>query len=425
MKIINTLLISLGICASVAYAQDNDTMLFSALNQRIVRIQSFDDADTAEFAILKSEFAGSKVVGLGEATHGTKEFYQYKAKLIKYLVEHHNLRVLVFESDMVGMESINDYVQSKGGLTLEQAMNNYGLFDIYRTQEVVDLIEWIRAFNSTRAPGQKVMIAGIDANLPYSIASRLLQSTALAPYLDGQLKKDLADIRSIPEIRNFGQARKKYLFSVAHKLGAIVQDKVNPDSLMIYSHYIRLLTQSLRMINLGDIASNKARDAHMAENVMWLLEKTAGEGTLAIWGHNGHICADKWRGYRSTGAHLRSKLKDRYYALGLEVGEGYARLWDSVNRLPYHNAQLPAIQNTNQLEFVLKQLKYPNFFLSLQGVRKNKLLADYFSKPLLTRVLGAQVARSEKDILLPLNVAKSYNGIVFFRETTAAAEIKF
>ncbi|HKG08361.1 MAG TPA: erythromycin esterase family protein [Pedobacter sp.] len=425
MNMIKALFIWIGLCALSARAQQNESILLDGLNHRITEVKSFDSTDTSEFGILGNQISGFKVIGLGEATHGTREFYQYKAKLIKYLVEHQGLRVLVFESDMVGMESINDYVLNKDGLTLEKAMSNYGLFGIYRTREVADLIQWIKRFNMKQPVQDKVMIAGMDANMPYHIASKILQSKSLFPYLDDRLKKDLAEIRSMPERRNFGQARKKYLLDVADKLGSIVQDKLNPDSLEIYSHYIQLLIQSLRMINLDDIQLNTVRDAHMAENILWLLQKTTDKQTLAIWGHNGHICADKWRGYQSTGMHLRSKLKGRYYALGLAVGEGYARLWDSRNGIPFHKAPLPAIQNTGQFEFVLKQLKYPNFFLPIGSGIEDKTLRTYLSKPLLTRVLGAQVVRSEQDILLPIRVDRAYNGIVFFRETTNAAEIVF
>ncbi|WP_316794299.1 erythromycin esterase family protein [Pedobacter frigoris] len=425
MNVIKVVAMLIGMCAVNAHAQQNGPILLDALNQRIFELKSFDSTDTSEFSILKKEISGFKVIGLGEATHGTREFYLYKAKLIKYLIEHQELRVLVFESDMVGMESINDYVSNKNGLTLEKAMSNYGLFDIYKTQEVADLIQWIKAFNLKQPAEDKVTIAGMDANMPYHIASKILQSKSLSPHLDQGLKKDLADIRSMPERRNFGQTRKKYLLGIADKLGTIVQDKLNPDSLEIYSHYVHLLVQSLRMINLDDIQLNTQRDAHMAENVLWLLNKINDKQTLAIWGHNGHICADKWRSYKPTGMHLRSKLKDRYYALGFAVGEGYARLWDSRNGIPFHKAQLPAIQNISQFEFVLKQLKYSNFFLPTGRGIEDKTLKTYFSKPLLTRALGAQVVRAEQDILLPVRVDSAYDGIVFFEQTTNARGIAF
>ncbi|TKC07336.1 erythromycin esterase family protein [Pedobacter frigoris] len=425
MNVIKVVAILIGMCAVNAHAQQNGSMLLDALNHRIFELKSFDSTDTSEFSMLKKEISGFKVIGLGEATHGTREFYLYKAKLIKYLVEHQGLRVLVFESDMVGMESINDYVLNKAGLTLEKAMSNYGLFDIYRTQEVADLIQWIKAFNLNQPADDRVIIAGMDANMPHHIASKILQSKSLSPHLGQKLKEDLADIRSMPERRDFGQAKKKYLLSIADRLAAIVQDKLTPDSLEIYSHYIHLLVQSLRMINLDDIQLNTQRDAHMAENVLWLLNKTTDKQTLAIWGHNGHICTDKWRGYKSTGMHLHRKLKSRYYALGLAVGEGYARLWDSRNAIPFHKAQLPAIQNTSQFEFVLKQLKYSNSFLPTGRGIEDKTLRTYFSKPLLTRALGAQVVRTEQDILLPIRVDRAYDGVVFFKQTTNAAEIVF
>ena len=424
MKKIAALTFLLTVFAGSVFGQHDIASLSTALNHRIVEVKSFDDTDNSEFSAFKSRLSAAKVIGLGEATHGTKEFYQYKAKLIKYLVMHENLRVLIFESDMVGMEIINDYVLNKIDKPLSIILRNSSLFDIYRTQEVADLLEWIKAYNINQPANRQVKVAGMDANMPHHIASKFMKSTALAPHLDAQLKKDLAEIRSMPARRNFGKARKKYLMGVADKLGALVK-RLPEDSVETYSHNVRLLIQSLQMINLGDIPLNSARDAHMAENVLWLTGKTSEREKLAIWGHNGHICADRWRNYPATGMHLRRKLKDRYYAMGFAVGEGHARLWDSANRKPFHSAKLPTIDNQGQFEFVLKGLKYVNFFLDLALARSDKTLAAYLKQPLLTRAVGAGVVNSEKNILLPIRVAKAYDGMLFFRETTAAAEIRF
>jgi len=425
MKKINALLLLITMFTGSVFGQQDNAALSTALNRRIIEVQSINNTDTAEFPAFKNLLSGAKVIGLGEGTHGTKEFYQYKAGLIKYLVLHGDLRILIFECDMVGMEIINDYVLNKINQPLSYILRNSSLFDIYRTQEVADLLEWIKAYNFTQPADRQVRIAGMDANMPYHIASKFLKSIALGPYLDAQMKKDLAEIRSMSAQRNFGQARKKYLMGVADKLRNIVKDNLSADSLEIYNHCVRLLIQSLTMINLGDIPLNSSRDAHMAENVLWSTGKTSENEKLAIWGHNGHICADKWRGYPATGMHLRRKLKDRYYALGLAVGEGYARLWDWVNKKPFHPSKLPAIVNPAQFEFVLKGLKYPNFFLDLSLALPDKTLAAYFKQPLLTRVVGAGVVNSEKDILLPVRVDKAYDGMLFFRETTAATDIWF
>jgi len=421
MKIAWSILILINFFLAGAYAQQNTSQLIASLNSKITEVKSFNSDDQSEFDILAEKFNGFKIIGLGEATHGTREFYEYKAKLIKYLILHFKLKTVVFESDMVGMESINAFVMNDENQDLKKAMN--GLLGIYRTQEVADLVRWIKDYNLGKPAGQKVVVAGMDANLPYYIASRILTSNLLLPYLDDQLKKDLAEIREMPERRNFGSARKKYLLQVAARLKTIVNK--NPDSSLLYSHYIRLLEQSLNLINLDDIALNTTRDAQMAENIEWLAAKTDVDETVAVWGHNGHISADKWRGYKAMGMHLRKRFKFKYYALGLAVGEGYARLWNAADNQPFHRAPLPKIENTEQFEFLGRQLKYPNFFLSLNDTDPDHRLDLYFSRPVYMRVLGAQTVRSERDILLPVRIDKSFNGILFFRETNDATEMSF
>lgn len=110
MKIIRLLFVWIIFSGINGYARQIEPNLREAFNQQIIEIKSMDSSDTSEFNALIKDMAGFKIIGLGEATHGTKEFYQYKSKLIRYLIEHQRLRMLIFESDMVGMESINDYV---------------------------------------------------------------------------------------------------------------------------------------------------------------------------------------------------------------------------------------------------------------------------------------------------------------------------
>lgn len=101
-----------------------------------------------------------KIVGLGEATHGNSELQTLKLDVFKALVENNNCRVFVIEGDFGGSTKVNEYIMGGDG-SAEEAAAEIG-FAIYRTQEIVDLIEWMRAYNQSVPKNKKLKFYGYD-----------------------------------------------------------------------------------------------------------------------------------------------------------------------------------------------------------------------------------------------------------------------
>ena len=103
---------------------------------------------------------GVRVVGLGEATHGTREFFQLKHRLFEYLVTSLGYSVLAMEASESGALAVDAYVRGGDG---DAASVVAGLgFWTWRTEEVVALVEWMRSYNAGRPDSQQVGFAGID-----------------------------------------------------------------------------------------------------------------------------------------------------------------------------------------------------------------------------------------------------------------------
>lgn len=82
-----------------------------------------------------NKVGNSKIVAMGEATHGTKEFFQLKHKIFRYLAEKHNFRIFAFEADMGEAIYLNKYVQGGSG-DIAQIMADKMHFWTWKTQEV-------------------------------------------------------------------------------------------------------------------------------------------------------------------------------------------------------------------------------------------------------------------------------------------------
>ena len=74
------------------------------------------------------DFADVRMVGLGEATHGTREFFQMKHRVFKYLVERHGYSAFLFEMDMAEARIFNDWVQLRTGGDIKQLMQEKMIF---------------------------------------------------------------------------------------------------------------------------------------------------------------------------------------------------------------------------------------------------------------------------------------------------------
>ena len=123
-------------------------------------------ADTEEFSKSASAVTAltlpeqTQIVALGEATHGNAEFQRLKLDVLQILVERYGVRALALEGDYGGCEAVNRYIHGAEG-SAEEAAAAIG-FAIYRTQEMEDLIAWMRSYNETAAPGEDLRFYGFD-----------------------------------------------------------------------------------------------------------------------------------------------------------------------------------------------------------------------------------------------------------------------
>ncbi|MFQ5639879.1 MAG: erythromycin esterase family protein, partial [bacterium] len=111
----------------------------------------FDTAEPKEahkdLLPLKSLIGDARIVALGEGTHGTSEFFKMKHRIIKFLAEEMGFTVFAIEANMPEARRVNEYVLTGKGDPKEALAGMY--FWTWNTQEVLDMIEWMRQFNSS------------------------------------------------------------------------------------------------------------------------------------------------------------------------------------------------------------------------------------------------------------------------------------
>jgi erythromycin esterase len=112
---------------------------------------------------LKRVFQDVRLIALGEATHGTREFFQCKHRLLEFLVREMRCRLFAIESSYARCQAINEYVLHGTGHR-DEVLAEQG-FWCWDTQEVAHMIDWMRAYNQTVEASDKVQFLGFDCQL--------------------------------------------------------------------------------------------------------------------------------------------------------------------------------------------------------------------------------------------------------------------
>ncbi len=285
------------------------------------------------------------VVALGEAVHTSGGFYQAKHRLIRQLVEVQGFRVVAFESPRTMAETVAGYVS--GGQGDATTAVTEGLFPVWASQSVLDLVTWLRAYNEDN-PDDPVAFFGFDTQQPwddglYLMAFNQLVLPAQMDELNGGIAQcngatyaSEAEYDADPNARDIDEeshaACNEGLDAV---LAAYTANEADILSLSSPSDlaWARMSVDSLRSYDEAvfqnafenDVAAaNAARDVGMAAVFQAMMEQRHPGQKAVIWAHNWHISQahdEVAQGSlpftTSMGTLLRQEMGDDYRAIGL------------------------------------------------------------------------------------------------------------
>jgi erythromycin esterase-like protein len=146
----------------------------------------------ADMAGIKKIVGNARVVSLGEATHGTREFFQLKHRMLEYLATEMGFTIFSIEANMPEAYQLNDYVLKGEGDPAQLLKGMY--FWTWNTEEVLDMIKWMREFNQSGKG--RVEFTGFDMQTPTvaaEIAAKFLKARDEAYAGSEEYKKACGD----------------------------------------------------------------------------------------------------------------------------------------------------------------------------------------------------------------------------------------
>lgn len=331
-------LVSLLSCKKENPEPDNDLInyenqLVKELNQVVTELNGSSPAlDNSDIQVL-SLFGNANVIGLGEASHGTSEFFQMKHRLFKYFVENHGFRIFGFEADMGESIYIDRFI-TKGVGTINEVMGKMH-FWTWNTEEVKELILWMRDYNSGKSETDWIHFIGVDCQ--FATYNKVLIEEYLNTFdnnYPSYINKILDEITTINTTRKLSDNR--LLDNMKLKCDSLLNYFIDREQLLItgsgkfeFDLMVRLIEQTKQFLQTR--VNSYYRDFYMAENSVWLTSLLENSSKVALWAHNGHIernpnysiATQELQG--SQGHYLSQRLGENYRVIGFSFNTGSFR----------------------------------------------------------------------------------------------------
>jgi erythromycin esterase-like protein len=267
-------------------------------------------ADDGQFV---AHLARAKLALLGEATHGTHEFYAERAALTRRLVREHGFNAVVVEADWPDAWRVNRYVRGlSDDRDADAALSGFERFPtwMWRNTVVRDLVEWLREHNQARPPSQQVGFYGMDL---YSLFTSI---KAVLDYLDRVDPEAAQRARSrYTCFDHFAEDSQAYGYAASFGMKSSCEDEViqqlremnrravemlagsSEDRADVFfaqqnARLVRNAEEYYRTMFHGRVSSWNLRDSHMVETLQALEKHLGSRGSaprMVVWAHNSHL----------------------------------------------------------------------------------------------------------------------------------------
>jgi erythromycin esterase len=387
---------------------------------------------TTDLAPLGALAGDARLIGFGEDTHGTHEFFTMKNRAFQYLVQNKGVTGFAIEATMPVAFALDTYVRTGAGDPAKLLAHLY--FWTWNTQEVLDLITWLRQYDIDH-PAAQVGFYGFDMQFPgIAIDSVLHFGARVSSAVHDSLAAEYACL--IP-FRNDSTGR--FGSSLYQNAPAQTQQRCGPDVAAAYAFLLagknaysaatsardyELALRLARVVQQWEQVSRGllTRDAAMAENASWLLDREGAGGKLFLWAHNFHIS----RVPGSMGTALNAQWHADYRPIGFAFGSGGFHAVEALSNGQFGGLKvfLSAPPRAGSYEETLVARTHPHLLLDLRSATGGA--KAWLGGPHPMRSIGAvYTTSSDAQYYFATQLPDQFDRLIFVRSTLASEILTF
>jgi protein-L-isoaspartate(D-aspartate) O-methyltransferase len=404
--------------------------------------EPIDEIGSASVDALVERIGDARLVLLGEATHGTSEFYRMRARITRELIARRGFRFVAVEADWPDASRIDDYVLG-GQRRSSLEFTPFERFPtwMWRNEEVHELVDWLRAYNADH-PEQKAGFHGLDL---YSLFTSI---AAVLTYLDdvdpdaakaarqryGALtpwQKDPAAYGKAVLAGRYESSEEAVVTMLREMLEHRIEYARN-DGVRFFdaAQNARLVADAeryYRAMYYGSAASWNLRDDHMFDTLEALLTFYGPDAKGIVWEHNSHLgnsAATEMsvHGEHNVGQRCRTAFGQKAYIIGFGTDHGTvaaAAGWDEPMQEMIVRPSYP-----ESYEHVFHESGVRAFALHLRAPRRAAVLEE-LEPPRLERAIGV-VYSPETELAshyFYATLPHQFDEYIWFDETHAVREL--
>jgi erythromycin esterase-like protein len=382
-----------------------------------------------------------QLVLIGEASHGTHDFYRERALITRRLIEEKGFSAIAIEGDWPNAYRVHRFVRGTGSDdNARDALGDFIRFPswMWRNLDVLAFVDWLRAFNSRRPQNQHIGFYGLDL---YSLRASI---RAVLQYLDK------VDPEAAQRARHryscfdhFGEDTQAYGYAATFGLSegcenevvsqlvelrrraadlATRDGRVEPDDFISAEQNARLVQNAERYYRAmfsGRAESWNVRDRHMAETLEWIVHSKP-ESKIVVWAHNSHLGDARStqmaeHGEVNLGQLARERFGADVFLLGFTTHSGEvtaASQWEA----PAERKRV-RLALEESYESLFHQTRIPAFVLSLS----DRDIAKALHGPRLERAIGViYLPQSERlSHYFQCRLAEQFDAVIHIDRTQA------
>jgi erythromycin esterase-like protein/predicted phosphoribosyltransferase len=407
--------------------------------------------DPAQYDELIAGVGDARLVLLGEATHGTHEFYRERAFITRRLIAEKGFAGVAVEADWPDAYRVNRYVR---GMSADEesvdALGDFGRFPtwMWRNADVLDFVGWLRTYNDERGAADRAGFYGLDL---YSLHASI---RAVLEYLDKVDPEGAARARTrYGCFDQYGEEWQRYAYATGFGVSpscerevvsqlldlhrqraeyATRDGRVAPDEFFFAEQNARLVRNAeeyYRTMFLGREESWNLRDRHMTDtlrNLLEFLDRTRHGARLVVWAHNSHL-GDARATELGEGGELNvgQLVRERFGADSVLVGfttytgtVTAATVWDG----PAHRRHIrPALAGSYERLFHDAGVRR-----GLLPLRTDLDLASVLAPPRLERAIGVIYSpeSERRSHYFHARLPEQFDYVLHFDETRAVEPVE-
>jgi erythromycin esterase-like protein len=399
-----------------------------------------------DYDLLLDLIGDAQVVLLGEASHGTHEFYRERARITRRLIEEEGFAAVAVEADWPDAYRVNRWVQGRSddrdGF---QALGDFERFPrwMWRNRDVLQFIDWLQRHNAEQPDDRRAGFYGLDLYSLFASMQEVIrflekvdpEAAARARYRYSCFDAFGEDTQAYGYAAEFGVTRScedqavQQLLEVQRDRAALAErnGRVPEDDLFYAEQNARLVRNAeeyYRTMFRGRVDSWNLRDRHMSESLDALighLGRGGGHARVVVWEHNSHIGDARATemgeiGEWNVGQLTRERMGDQSMLVGFTTYSGTvtaASDWDGPAERKRVRPALP-----ESFEALFHTVGIPDFLLPLRG---NARLLEALEKPRLERAIGV-IYRPESERTshyFEAQLTRQFDAVIHIDETRA------